>query len=89
MGQVSTTAVRSYGVGQLPRIIVFDCGIKSNIIRYLVNVQKVEAIVVPYNYDLENNPSGLFYDGVFLSNGPGDPSIVRGTMSTHLKLARC
>ena len=77
VAEVSCKTIRSFGVGQLPRIVVFDCGIKNNIIRYLVNVQKVEAIVVPYNYNLESNPSGLVYDGVFLSNGPGNPSMVR------------
>ena len=50
-----------------------------------MNVQNVEAIVVPFNYDLENNPNGLIYDGVFLSNGPGDPSMVRGTLITRIK----
>jgi len=32
--------------------------------------------VVPFNYDLEANPEGLEYDGIFLSNGPGDPTMV-------------
>lgn len=36
----------------------------------------MECTVVPYNYDLEANPEGLEYDGIFLSNGPGDPTMV-------------
>jgi len=82
VAEVSTKTIRYFGVGQLPRIVVIDCGIKSNIIRYLVNVQKVEAIVVPYNYDLASNPDALVYDGVFLSNGPGDPSMVTETIAS-------
>ena len=32
--------------------------------------------MVPFDYDLEANPSRLAYDGIFLSNGPGDPTMV-------------
>jgi carbamoyl-phosphate synthase small subunit len=52
----------------LPRIALIDCGAKANIYRCLLE-RNVEIIRVPWNYDL----SGLEYDGLFLSNGPGDP----------------
>jgi carbamoyl-phosphate synthase small subunit len=53
---------------QLPTVVLVDCGAKANIIRCLL-ARKVKIIRVPWNYDL----SGLCADGIFLSNGPGDP----------------
>lgn len=51
-------------------ILAVDCGIKNNIIRYLVNTLRVKLTVVPWDYDFTNDK----FDGLFLSNGPGDPS---------------
>lgn len=58
------------------QIIMVDCGMKENIVRCL---QKYPAtlIRVPYNYDYTNEK----YDGVFLSNGPGDPSVCTETIA--------
>ncbi len=53
---------------QLKRVVLLDCGVKTNIIRCLLT-RGVEVVRVPWNYDF--NP--LAYDGLFLSNGPGDP----------------
>lgn len=50
------------------RVVLVDCGVKTNIIRCLLT-RGVEVVRVPWNYDF--NP--LAYDGLFLSNGPGDP----------------
>ncbi|MDR2515944.1 MAG: glutamine-hydrolyzing carbamoyl-phosphate synthase small subunit [Spirochaetaceae bacterium] len=52
----------------LPRIVLVDCGAKANIFRCLL-ARNVEIVRVPWNYDV----AGIEYDGVFLSNGPGDP----------------
>lgn len=38
---VSTKAIKVFGAGQSPKILMLDCGIKFNIIRYFVDVQKV------------------------------------------------
>jgi carbamoyl-phosphate synthase small subunit len=54
--------------GKRPRIALVDCGAKANIFRCLLN-RNVEIIRIPWNHDL----SGAEYDGLFLSNGPGDP----------------
>ena len=55
-------------------VVAVDCGIKLNIIRSL-NARGCNVTVVPYNTTAETieamNP-----DGVFLSNGPGDPEDV-------------
>jgi carbamoyl-phosphate synthase small subunit len=50
------------------RIALVDCGAKANILRCLL-ARNVEITRLPWNHDL----SGIEFDGLFLSNGPGDP----------------
>ena len=50
--------------------------------RYFVKEQKVTFTVVPYDYDLEANPSNIAYHGVFISNGPGDPAMCTPTINS-------
>lgn len=58
-----------YGEGEgKKRVVLVDCGVKHNIIRNLLK-RNVTVIRVPWNYDF----NGLEYDGLFISNGPGDP----------------
>lgn len=80
--EVSTKTVRVIAEGQSPRIIAFDCGMKLNIVRYFVHELKVCMIIVPYDYDLEKNPENIAYDGIFVSNGPGDPTLCKETISS-------
>ena len=54
------------------KIAVIDCGVKYNILNCLKNLG-CECTVFPYNVNSEEIESGNF-DGIFLSNGPGDPS---------------
>ena len=51
-------------------LVCYDCGIKRNILRSWLN-RGVTVHRVPWDYDLAS--SHLSYDGVFISNGPGDP----------------
>jgi carbamoyl-phosphate synthase small subunit len=53
------------------RVIAYDFGIKTTILRNLLNVAAVEVVpaTTPARQVLDLHP-----DGVFLSNGPGDPS---------------
>ena len=51
------------------RVVLVDCGVKANIIRCLLR-RGIEVVRVPWDYDF--NP--LTFDGLFLANGPGDPS---------------
>ena len=60
-------------------VVAVDCGIKLNIVRSL-NARRCNVTVVPWNTPAEEiiamNP-----DGVFLSNGPGDPEDVTPVIS--------
>jgi carbamoyl-phosphate synthase small subunit len=56
-----------YGNGKY-KILLIDCGVKYNIIRYLLK-RDTTVIRVPWDYDF----LGEEYDGLFISNGPGDP----------------
>lgn len=55
-------------------VVAVDCGIKLNIIRSL-NKRGCNVTVVPYN-TLSEKIISLKPDGIFLSNGPGDPENV-------------
>ena len=58
-----------YGEGD-HKVVLIDCGVKNNIIRCLLD-RNTTVIRVPWNYDFTNED----YDGVFISNGPGDPAM--------------
>jgi len=64
---VSCKEVITYGNGS-KKVVLLDCGVKHNIIRCLLK-RDVTVIRVPWNYDFTN----MEYDGLFISNGPGDP----------------
>lgn len=67
--QVSIKERMVYGDGKY-RILLIDCGVKSNIIRYLLRFDTT-VIRVPWDYDYSKEE----YDGLFISNGPGDPTM--------------
>jgi carbamoyl-phosphate synthase small subunit len=55
-----------------PKIAVIDFGVKQNILRHLVNIN-AEITIISENSKIEDIIK-LRPDGIFLSNGPGDPS---------------
>ena len=62
--------------GRGPRIAVLDFGSKANILRSLV---KRDAIVTVLPWDYDFNAVRDSFDGLFLSNGPGDPKMIMDT----------
>lgn len=58
-----------------PRICVVDCGLKYNQIRCFLN-RGARVDIVPWNHRLDD----LEFDGLFLSNGPGDPVMCKETV---------
>lgn len=55
-----------------PKIVVIDFGVKMNILRHLVNLN-ADVTVLSENTIIEDI-NKIKPDGIFLSNGPGDPS---------------
>lgn len=82
VAEVSIKEPVVYGNGKTT-VMVVDCGIKNNIIRCFVK-RGVKVIRVPWSYPFHN---GEFkYDGLFISNGPGDPKMCKETIE-NLKIA--
>jgi carbamoyl-phosphate synthase small subunit len=65
----------TYGNGK-NKILLIDCGVKYNIIRRLLS-RDTTVIRVPWNYDFTKDE----YDGLFISNGPGDPKMCEATIN--------
>ena len=72
--EVSTREVITYGSGKY-KIALVDCGVKFNIIRKLLE-RDTTVIRVPWDYDF----TSIDYDGLFISNGPGDPKNCSATI---------
>lgn len=73
--QVSCKAPVDYGDGE-KTVVLIDCGAKDNIIRCLLK-RGLRVRRVPWNYDFTGEP----YDGLMISNGPGDPKMCRETVT--------
>ena len=78
VSMVSTKEVTTFGNGKYTVTLV-DCGIKVNILRCLLK-RDCTVKMVPWDYDFSNDHS----DGIFLSNGPGNPEMCLPTIN-HLK----
>lgn len=62
--------------GKGPRIAVLDFGSKANILRSLV---KRDAVVTVFPWDYNFYSVKDKFDGLFLTNGPGDPKMINET----------
>ncbi len=69
-----------YGDGKY-RVVMIDCGVKNNIIRCLLE-RNATVIRVPWDYDFTDED----FDGVFISNGPGDPAKCDATIKIIQKV---
>lgn len=79
VGKVSTRAVATFGEGE-KTVVLVDCGTKYNIIRCLTR-RGVKVVMVPWDYDFTTIP----YDGLFISNGPGNPDLAEVTVNNIRK----
>jgi carbamoyl-phosphate synthase small subunit len=77
-------AVTAPEVGQRHRVVAYDFGIKQNILRLLVD-HNCDVTVVPAKTSAED-VLALKPQGVFLSNGPGDPEPVTYAVENIRKL---
>ena len=80
VAKVSCKEPEVHGEGQ-KTVALVDCGVKHNIIRCLTR-RGVRVIRVPWDYDFNT----LDCDGIFISNGPGNPDMVDVTVE-HLRKA--
>ena len=70
----------SPGVNEKYNVVAIDCGMKMNIVRSL-NKRGCKMTIVPWNTTAKEIES-LKPDGIFISNGPGDPTDVAETIAT-------
>ncbi|KAK4134338.1 carbamoyl-phosphate synth [Trichocladium antarcticum] len=61
--------------GRPIRILCLDVGMKYNQLRCFLT-RGVEVLVCPWDYDFRSEE----YDGLFISNGPGDPAVMEPTV---------
>lgn len=79
VAKTSCTSVEEHGQGD-KTVVLIDCGVKHNIIRCLTR-RGVKVIRVPWDFDVTTIP----YDGLFISNGPGNPDMADKTVETIRK----
>ncbi len=70
--KVSIKKPKTYKRGK-KTILCVDCGMKNNILRNFLG-RDISIIRVPWDYDFINTKEK--FDGIFVSNGPGDPAIL-------------
>ncbi|RYP79616.1 hypothetical protein DL769_002855 [Monosporascus sp. CRB-8-3] len=70
--------------GRTLRVLCLDVGMKNNQLRCFLK-RGIEVLVCPWDYDFSTN-AGEEYDGLFISNGPGDPAVMREPIK-HLAAA--
>jgi carbamoyl-phosphate synthase small subunit len=68
VAKASINQPKIYGDGNY-KVVLVDCGVKNNIIRCLLN-RGARVKRVPWDYDFTKED----YDGLFITNGPGDPA---------------
>lgn len=83
---VSISQPQTFGEGK-KHIILIDCGAKQNILKSLLK-RKVRATVVPWDFDPFVYLEAGGFDGVLISNGPGDPKLARATIKNVAKLIK-
>ncbi|KAH8681333.1 hypothetical protein BX600DRAFT_407402 [Xylariales sp. PMI_506] len=64
--------------GRNLRVLCLDVGMKYNQLRCFLK-RGVEVLVCPWDYDFSTE-AGKQYDGLFISNGPGDPAVMQETV---------
>lgn len=79
VAKTSCKSLEQHGEGE-KTVVLVDCGVKHNIIRCLTS-RGVTVVRVPWDYDFNSIP----YDGLFISNGPGNPDMVETTVENIRK----
>ena len=78
---VSCKEVIRYGASDgSKKVDLVDCGVKHNTLRCFME-RGVKVVRVPWDYDFNK----LDYDGLFISNGPGNPQFCNVTVANLRK----
>lgn len=80
VSEVSTKRKIIYGSGT-KKVLLIDCGVKNNIIRCFLK-RGMTVLRVPWDHNFTKEE----YDGLFISNGPGDP-LQYGVLVEHIRIA--
>lgn len=80
IAKVTITHVEKYGKGK-KRILLIDCGCKKSILTNILQ-RDITVLRVPYDYDVDKED----YDGVVISNGPGNPVVYKQLVASTKKL---
>lgn len=76
VAQVSVSEPQFYQRGP-KTVAILDCGMKLGILRNFLE-RDISVWRLPHDHDL----SGIEFDGLFISNGPGDPKMAKATIAT-------
>lgn len=79
VAKASCKEIIEYGSGD-KTVVLIDCGVKHNIIRSLLK-RNVKILRVPWDYDFHQ----LEWDGLFITNGPGNPDFCEITVQNIRK----
>ena len=66
---VTTKTIQNFGRGK-KKVLLIDCGCKNRIVYHLLK-HNVSVKMVPYNHDISKEE----FDGMVVSNGPGNPEM--------------
>ena len=80
VANVSCKEIIEYKNGE-KKVVMVDCGVKHSIVRHLLR-KNIHLIRVPWNY----NFNAIEYDGLFISNGAGNPEFCKATID-NIRLA--
>lgn len=80
VAEVSCKDLKTYNPKGFPRVCVIDCGLKYNQLRCFLK-RNARLDVVPWDYDFTKTE----FDGLFISNGPGNPTMCEITVENIRK----
>ena len=79
IAQTSCTEIKEFGPEDGKRVVLVDCGLRHSIIRRLI-ARGCRVIRVPWDH----NFTTMDFDGLFISNGPGNPDFAEITVE-HIR----
>lgn len=82
IAKVTVNKKEIYRSGKI-RVLLIDCGCKKSIISNLLT-RDATVIRVPYDYNIDEET----FDGVVISNGPGNPTVYKQLITTTKQLIK-